>query len=70
VTPARLQFVSDRIAQVGAVAASRLDDIRDLDRRYAEVFRDQPLVSPRDQARRLVELVRHTGVSRSMELEE
>lgn len=70
VTPARLQFVSDRIAQVRAVAASRLDDIRDLDRRYAEVFRDQPLVSPRDQATRLVELVRHTGVSRSMELEE
>jgi RNA polymerase sigma factor (sigma-70 family) len=68
VTPARLQFVSGGPSQRGTVADSRLDEIRELDRRYAEIFRDQPLISSRDHAVRLVELLRQTGVQWSMEL--
>jgi hypothetical protein len=39
-----------------------------LERRHAEVFRNQPLLSPRNQAALLRELLQSSGISDSMGL--
>jgi RNA polymerase sigma factor (sigma-70 family) len=70
VSPNRLQFVTAPLVDVGTVAADRCHEIRELDRRYAEVFRSQPLLAAPDLAARLCELVRQTGVRRSLDLGE
>jgi RNA polymerase sigma factor (sigma-70 family) len=70
VSPARLQFVSRRDANQTATAVTRLHEIQDLNRRYAELFREQPLVSTADAAARLSDLLRRTGVHHSLELGE
>jgi len=54
---------------VRSVAAEdRFREIQELERRYAEIFRDPPLLSPPDHAARLRELLRQTGLERSMGL--
>ena len=70
VSPQRLQFVSRQMAAESGSAATRLHRIRELDRRYAAIFREQPLLSTLDQAAQLGELLRRTGVIHSLELDE
>jgi RNA polymerase sigma factor (sigma-70 family) len=70
VSPDRLQFVTAGLAKRSAAASARLHEIRDLDRRYAEIFREQPLLSTEDEAARLTDLLRLTGVQHSLELDE
>lgn len=70
VSPARLQFVSERLIPVRAVAADRFNEIQELERRYAEVIRDQPLIAAPDHAQQLRELLQLTGLQRSLGLDE
>lgn len=70
VSPGRLQFVRRGTATASAAAVARVDEIRDLDRRYADIFRDQPLLSSVEEAARLDELIRRTGVHDGLELSE
>jgi hypothetical protein len=70
VSPDRLQFVGGSVATASAVAATRLHGIRALDRQYAEIFRTQPLLSTVEQAARLGDLLRRSGVHRALELDE
>jgi RNA polymerase sigma factor (sigma-70 family) len=69
VSPGRLQFVTERLVQVRSVASDRFHEIQDLERRYAEIFRDQPLLSAPDHAARLCELLQHTGLEKSLGLD-
>jgi hypothetical protein len=66
ITPTRLQFVRERIAPVRTYARSRVDDIQELESRYADIFRDEPLLSPPDRAARLRALLQQTGLNRSL----
>jgi RNA polymerase sigma factor (sigma-70 family) len=50
VDPKSLQFVGPRLVQIRAVAPSRLDELDELDRRHAEVFRGDSFVAPADEA--------------------
>ena len=70
IAPARLQFVRERIAPIKALARRRVDDIQELEQRYADVFRDQPLLKPPDHAARLRALLQQTGLNRSLGTEE
>lgn len=71
VSPDRPQFVTERLVDVrSAVASDRFHEIQDLERRYAGIFREQPLLAPPDHAARLRELLRQTGLQQSMGLEE
>lgn len=66
VSPERLQFVTTPVARIHDLAAGRVDDIQELERRYAEIFREQPLLSPPDQASQLRALLQQTGLQRSL----
>lgn len=68
VDPERLPFSAARIGEVRRVAADRLAEIREVERGYAEIFRDQPLAPPPDQAARLRRLFEQTGIQKSMGL--
>jgi len=69
VSPDRPQFVTGRLVQLRtAVSMDRYHEIRDLERRHAEIYRDQPLLAPLDHAAQLRELFRQTGLERSMDL--
>jgi hypothetical protein len=52
------------------VAPDRYRELLDLERRHADIFRDQPLLTPRKQAALLQELLRKSGISASMGLEQ
>jgi RNA polymerase sigma factor (sigma-70 family) len=70
VSAARLQFVSERLIPVRDVATDRFNEIQELERRYAEVFRDQPLIAAPDHAQLLRELLQLIGLQRSLGLDE
>jgi RNA polymerase sigma factor (sigma-70 family) len=65
VSPARLQFVTARVAPVENLVADRLNEIQELERRYAAIFREQPLLAPPDHAARLRTLLRQSGLQQS-----
>jgi RNA polymerase sigma factor (sigma-70 family) len=56
-----LQFSKDRIAEVREVAPDRRDELQALDRRHAEVYREQPFLAGPDLARKLRELLSQSG---------
>ena len=56
-----LQFSNDRVAEVREVAPNRLDELQALDRRHAEVYREQPFLAGPDLARKLRELLSQSG---------
>lgn len=50
VDPENLQFVGPRLVQIRSVARDRVHELDELDRRHAEVFRDQPFATATDEA--------------------
>ena len=56
-----LQFSKDRIADVQAVAADRLDELQSLDRKHAELYRMQPFLAGPDLAQKLRETLSQSG---------
>jgi len=66
VSPARLPFVTGRLAAVRDVANDRFHEIQELERRYADIFREQPLLAAPDHAARLRELLQRTGLDQSL----
>lgn len=59
--PRNLQFSKDRIATVRNMADDRLDELQALDRRHAELYRQQPFLAGPDLARRLREILTQSG---------
>jgi RNA polymerase sigma factor (sigma-70 family) len=59
--PNNLQFSKDRLAVVREMTADRLDELQALDRRHAELYRDQPYLAGPDLAQRLREIVTQSG---------
>jgi hypothetical protein len=70
VNPDQPQFVDNRLIEIRKVAPDRYRELLDLERRHADIFRDQPLLTPRKQAALLQELLRKSGISASMGLEQ
>ena len=62
------RFVSDRVAEIQKIAPDRFREIQYFERRFAELFRNQPLLKAPDQAARLRELFAQTGIKRSLEM--
>jgi RNA polymerase sigma factor (sigma-70 family) len=56
-----LQFSKDRIADVRAVAADRLDELQSLDRKHAELYRMQSFLAGPDLAAKLREILSQSG---------
>lgn len=69
VRPQRLQFVDTRLIQIQQAAPDRLQELRELARQHAQIFRDQPLLAPRDQALALQRLFQGAKLSETMGLE-
>lgn len=57
VDPSRLQFTKDRLASVGDITPHRLDELQSLDRKHAELFRENAFLASSDLATRLRELL-------------
>jgi hypothetical protein len=57
VDPDNLQFVGPRLVQIRSVAHERVHELAELDRRHAEVFRDQPFATAADEAASLRRLL-------------
>jgi RNA polymerase sigma factor (sigma-70 family) len=70
VKPDQRHFVDNRITEIRRIAPDRLRELRELDRLHAEIFREQPLLAPRDQSILLKELLRQTGIRKSMGLDQ
>ena len=51
--PGNRQFSKDRIAAAGDMAAGRLEELDELDRRHAELYRAQPFLAGPDRAETL-----------------
>jgi RNA polymerase sigma factor (sigma-70 family) len=66
VDPAQLPFSTERMADVRDASSGRVHELQELDRRYATIFRDQPLLKVPDQAAHLRELLEQTGVAQWM----
>lgn len=63
--PNRLQFSADRLAAVRDVAPDRRDELQTLDRRHAELYREQPFLAGPDLAHRLREILSQSGFAAS-----
>lgn len=59
--PQRRQFTADRLASVAEVAPSRLEELQEIDRAHATLYRDTPLVAPPDVAGQLRAIVERSG---------
>jgi RNA polymerase sigma factor (sigma-70 family) len=59
--PNNLQFSKDRIADVREVATGRLDELKSLDRKHAELYRMQPFLAGPDLAQKLREVLSQSG---------
>jgi RNA polymerase sigma factor (sigma-70 family) len=72
VKPDQPQFIDidNRITGIRRIAPDRLRELRELDRRHAEIFRDQPLLTPRDQSTLLKELLQQSGIRKTMGLDQ
>jgi RNA polymerase sigma factor (sigma-70 family) len=68
VKPDQPQFITERMVEIRRVSPDRFRDLEELERRHAEVFRNQPLLSPRNQAALLRELLQSSGINDSMGL--
>jgi RNA polymerase sigma factor (sigma-70 family) len=66
----QLQFVDTRVVEVQRVAPDRTRELHELEQRHAEIFRQQSLLQPRDQAIALEKLLQKTGISRNMGLKQ
>jgi RNA polymerase sigma factor (sigma-70 family) len=63
VDPERLQFTKSRLASVSDVAPNRLNELANLDRKHAELFRDHGFLAPPDLATRLRALISQSGLA-------
>lgn len=68
VRPDHLQFVDTRLVQIQQAAPDRLQELRELARQHAQIYRDQPLLVPREQAVALQKLLKDAKVSKTMAL--
>lgn len=59
--PNNRQFSKDRIAAIQSMAPDRLDELQDLDRQHAELYRNQPFLAGPDLASRLREILSQSG---------
>jgi RNA polymerase sigma factor (sigma-70 family) len=62
VDPKNLQFVSERLVHIRAVAPSRVRELDALERRHAELFRDHPVLTPPEEVLSLRRLFDQPGV--------
>jgi len=62
--PSNLQFSRDRITSVEQEAAVQLDELQDLDRQHAELYRKQPMLAGPDLAGRLHDILARSGFDR------
>lgn len=63
--PSNRQFSKDRIAEINEMAPDRLNELQDLDRKHAEIYRMQPFLAGPDLANRLREIVLQSGFGNS-----
>jgi RNA polymerase sigma factor (sigma-70 family) len=63
VDPSRLQFTKDRLASVGDITPHRLDELQSLDRKHAELFRENAFLASSDPATRLRELLSQSNLN-------
>ena len=63
--PANIQFSGDRIASVQQQAAVQLDELQDMDRQHAELYRTQPMLRGPDLASRLRGILSRSGFERN-----
>jgi RNA polymerase sigma factor (sigma-70 family) len=70
VKPDQPQFIDNRITEIGRLAPDRFRELRKLERRHAEIFRGQPLLTPRDHSTLLKELLQQTGIRKIMGLDQ
>lgn len=61
--PNNRQFSKDRIASIEGMAPNRLDELQDLDRQHATLYRNQPFLAGPDLAGRLGEILLQSGFS-------
>jgi RNA polymerase sigma factor (sigma-70 family) len=61
VDPNRLQFTKNRLARVDDLAPHRLDELDSLDRKHAELFRENAFLAPADLATKVRELITGSG---------
>lgn len=59
--PGNLQFSKDRVATVRDVAPDRLDELQEIDRRHAELYRTQPFLAGPDLAIRIRGILETSG---------
>src|SRR4030081_3918423 len=57
VDPDRLEFTKGRLATINEIAPHRLDELDELDRKHAALFRDHGFLAPPDLAAKLRELI-------------
>jgi len=69
VRPDRLQFVDTRLIQVQRVAPDRTGELHDLERRHAQIFREESLLAPREEALKLRKLLEDSGIREAIGLE-
>jgi len=61
VDPDRLEFTKGRLAAINEIAPHRLNELQELDRKHAELFRDHGFLAPPDLAAKLRELISRSG---------
>lgn len=61
VDPDRLEFTKGRLATINEIAPHRLNELQELDRKHAELFRDHGFLAPPDLAAKLRELISRSG---------
>jgi RNA polymerase sigma factor (sigma-70 family) len=61
--PNNRQFSKDRIASIQGMAPNRLDELQDLDRQHATLYRNQPFLAGPDLAGQLGEILSQSGFS-------
>jgi RNA polymerase sigma factor (sigma-70 family) len=59
--PNNRQFSKDRIASIQGMAPDRLDELQDIDRQHATLYRNQPFLAGPDLAGRLREILSQSG---------
>jgi RNA polymerase sigma factor (sigma-70 family) len=57
VDPDKMEFTKGRLAAIRDMAPHRLEELENLDRRHAELFRDHAFLAPRDLANNIRELI-------------
>ena len=60
VHPEKLQFVDTRLVEIQRCAPDRTRELHELEQQHARIFREEPLLAPREQAARLRKLLEFT----------